>query len=381
MHKKTSFQYLTRRELLQSVAAVGVTSLGGAAFAAPPKPYYPRGNEWETRALKDAGLDAAGIEGAIQYAADHNSTGLVILRGGRIVTEKYWKDWKPETSQPIYSSSKSITATLIGMALEDGRIKSLNQSASNFVSAWKGTPKEAITLRHMLTMTSGIKNSAGTNIRDDVDAFEETAALPLEHQPGEVWAYNTPVYRMLIRVLEIAYGQSIDQYTQRKLSGPLGMQYSKWDCSPAPENKTNCTWYRSCLRDMSRFGLLILRNGQWNGKQLISAKYLKESTSTSQKLNESYGYLWWLNGKGSFRMPGGGGGVQPGMLWPDCPPDAFGALGAQDKKIYVVPSLDLVVSRHGGAAGIARGPGAEGGGRSSFDNELLGRICRAVKQG
>ena len=368
---------MTRRELLHSVAAVGITGLGGAAFAVAPKLYYPRGKEWETRAPKDAGMDAAGIEEALKYAGDHNSTGLVILRGGRIVTEKYWKDWTPETAQPIYSSSKSVTATLVGMAIEEGKIKSVNQSASDFVASWKGAPQAAITLRHMLTMTSGIKVGAGA-VSPAVDAFAETAAFPLEHQPGEHWAYNTPVYRMLIRVLEIASGQSIDQYTERKLSGPLGMQHSKWDCAPAPNNKTNCTWYRSCLRDMSRFGLLILRNGQWDGKQIVSAKYVKEATSTSQMLNESYGYLWWLNGKPSYKLPGGGG-VQPGRLWPDCPPDAFGALGAQDKKIYVVPSLNLVVARHGGAAGIARTPGVEGGGRNSFDNELLGRICRAAR--
>ncbi|MFN0122917.1 MAG: serine hydrolase domain-containing protein [Blastocatellia bacterium] len=371
----------TRREMLRTaVAAAGAAVCGGKIFARPPKAYWPRGNDWETRTAKDAGMDATGIEDAVSYAAEHNSTGLVILRGGRIVTEKYWKDWTPETAQPIYSSSKSITSTLVGMAIEEGKIKSVNQSASDFVAAWKGAPKNAITLRHMLTMTSGIKNTPGNNVRSEMDAFEETAALPLEHQPGEVWAYNTPVYRMLVRVLEIASSQSIDQYTERKLSGPLGMSHSKWDCAPAPNNKTNCTWYRSCLRDMSRFGLLVLRNGQWESKQLISAKYLKEATSTSQKLNESYGYLWWLNGKTSFKLPGGGGAAQPGMLWPDCPADAFGALGAQDKKIYVVPSLDLVVSRHGGAAGVARTPGAEGGGRSSFDNELLGRICRAVKR-
>src|SRR4029079_3002698 len=146
----------------------------------------------------------------------------------------------------------------------------------------------------------------------------------------------------------------------------------------APNGRTNCTWYRSGLRDMSRFGLLILRNGAWEDRQLVSAKWIKEATSTSQTLNESYGYLWWLNGKPSYQLPSGAGGAQRGMLWPDCPPDAFAALGAQDKKIYVVPSLDLVVSRHGGAAGIAQGPGGECGGRLSFDNELLGRVCRAA---
>lgn len=374
---RTEATKLTRREMMRAAAA-SVLGFAGRAFAAPPKSYYPRGKEWETRTAKDAGMDAAGIEDAVNYAAEHNSTGLVILRGGRIVTEKYWKDWTPETAQPIYSSSKSVTSTLVGMAIEEGKIKSVNQSAADFVAAWKGAPKNAITLRHMMTMTSGIKVGAGA-VSAGVDAFEETAAFPLEHPPGEHWAYNTPVYRMLIRVLEIASGESINQYTQRRLGAPIGLSRSSWDCSPAPIGKTNCTWYRSSLRDMSRFGLLILRNGQWESKQLISAKYLKEATSTSQKLNESYGYLWWLNGKPSFRRAAGREARQ-GMLWPDCPPDAFGALGAQDKKIYVVPSLDLVVSRHGGAAGVARTPGAEGGGRSSFDNELLGRICRSVKR-
>lgn len=365
---------LTRRAMLCGAAAAGVALLNPRVFSAPQKTYWPRGNDWETRSPKDVAMDGAAIEEAVKYAGEHNSTGLVILRGGRIVAEKYWQDWTPETAQPIYSSSKSVTATLVGMAIEDGKIKSVNQSASDFVRSWKGTPKEAITLRHMLTMTSGIKVGTAA-VSPTVDAFEETAAFPLEHAPGEHWAYNTPVYRMLIRVLEIASSQSIAQYTERKLSGPLGMRHSMWDCAPAPNNKTNCTWYRSSLRDMSRFGLLILRQGKWETQQLISAQFIKEATSTSQKLNESYGYLWWLNGQASHQLAAGRE-AQPGMLWPNCPPDAFGALGAQDKKIYIVPSLDLVVSRHGGPAGVS----VEGGGRSSFDNELLGRICRAAKR-
>lgn len=380
MSDRVDRHVVTRREMLRVATAASIGGFVGKAFAAPPKLYWPRGNDWESRTPKDAGIDAAGIEDAANYAAEHNSTGLVILRGGRIITEKYWKDWTQETAHPIFSSSKSITSALVGMAIEEGKLRSVHQTASDFVTAWKDAQKKSITLRHMLTMTSGIKNTPGS-VKAEVDAFEETAALPVEHKPGEVWAYNTPVYRMLIRVLEIASNQSIDQYTQRKLSGPLGMSQSKWDCGPAPNGKTNCTWYRSSLRDMSRFGLLVLRNGKWESKELISASFLKEATSTSQELNESYGYLWWLNGKASYKLPGGGGGAaQSGLLWPDCPPDAFGALGAQDKKIYVVPSLDLVVSRHGGSAGVARTPGAEGGGRSSFDNELLGRICRSVRR-
>lgn len=364
---------MSRRQMIQLLP--GSFIAGHTLLAAPPNPYYPRGKVWETRTPKDAAMDAAAIDDAVKYAAEHNSTGLVIVRGGRIVTEKYWQQWTAETAQPIFSSSKSVTTTLVGMAIEEGKMKGVEQSAAVFVPAWKGTPKEAITIRHMLSMTSGIKVGAVRAVAE-VDAFDETAGFPLEHKPGEHWAYNTPVYRMLLRMLEHATGESINAYTARKFA-PLGLQSSSWDCGPAPNNKTNCSWYRSSLRDMSKFGLLILRHGKWEGRQLISAKFIKESTSTSQKLNEAYGYLWWLNGKASFKMPNGRAGA--GMLWPDCPPDAFGALGAQDKKIYVVPSLDLVVARHGPGAGVARTPGEEGGGRMSFDNELLGRICRAVR--
>lgn len=370
---------LSRREMLRtSAAAAAFATRNLSALLAGD--YWPRGSEWETLTPADAAMDPAGVEGALTYAADHNSTGMVILRHGRIVAERYWKGWTKETAQPIFSSSKSITSTLVGMAIEEGKIKSAQQSASDFVPAWKGTPKAAITIRHILTMTSGIRNTAGNNIREDVDAFEETAALPLDHQPGEFWAYNTPVYRMLVRILEHATGETIERFTQRKLAGPIGFEHSSWDCGPAPGNATNCTWYRSGLRDMSRFGLLVLRGGAWQDKPLISARFLKEATRSSQDLNKSYGYLWWLNGQAAYQLPGGRGNVQTGMLWPDCPPDAFGALGAQDKKIYIVPSLGLVVSRHGGAAGPAAAAGGEGGGRASFDNELLGRICRAAKR-
>jgi CubicO group peptidase (beta-lactamase class C family) len=368
----------SRRALLLAMAAglPALTGIAGYTLVVPPKVYWPRVNQWETRSPKDSGMNTAAIEDALTYAAERNSTGLVILRGGRIVTERYWKDWTLETTQPIFSSSKSLTATLIGMAIEEGKLKGVNQSMADFIPSWKSTPKATITLRHVMTMTSGVKVGAA-GVSADVDAFEEAAAFALEHKPGEHWAYNTPVYRMLLRALELASGESINQYTRRKLAAPIGMTHSSWDCSPAPNGKTNCTWYRSCLRDMARFGLLILRNGSWENRQLVSARYVKESTSTSQKLNESYGYLWWLNGKASFKLPAGR--EAQGMLWPDCPPDAFGALGAQDKKIYIVPSLDLVVARHGGVAGVARNLGEEGGGRSSFDNELLGRICRAVR--
>lgn len=336
---------------------------------------YPGSVEWETRSLIEAGIDPQVLEAAVRYAATHHSTGLLILRGERLVTEQYWQQWTPEVSRPIFSASKSLIAILVGMAIEEGLLKGVEQSASAFVPSWKGTSKEAITIRHLLTMTSGLKLGGALTL-PYLDVFERTAALPLEHRPGEHWAYNSSASQMLLRLLEMASGQRLNRYTQRKLA-PLQLHHSSWDCGLAPNDQLNCTWFRSSLRDMAKLGLLMLRQGRWADRQLIGAAFVKEATSTSQTLNQSYGYLWWLNGKSSFLLPDGRGGY--GMLWPDCPPDAFAALGAEDKKIYVVPSLDLVVARHGGPSGVELSPGDANGPRSSFDNELLGRICRAVK--
>src|SRR5262245_11931626 len=147
---------LTRRELFGLAGAAGMASLAGPRLFAQ-RPYYPRGAVWDARSPRDAGMDPAAIDEAVRYAGEHNSTGLMIVRGGRIVTEQYWSGWTQQTSQPIFSSSKSLTATLIGMAIEEGVIKGVNQMASDFIAAWKGTPKAAVTVRHMLTMTSGIR--------------------------------------------------------------------------------------------------------------------------------------------------------------------------------------------------------------------------------
>ena len=313
---------------------------------------------------------ATPFDDAIHYAEEHNSTGLVVIHKGRLVTENYWKGWTRDSSGPIFSASKSITSTLIGMAIEDGKIRGVGQSMADFVPGWKGTPKEAITIGHALSMTSGIKVGADAAVAG-VDQFAQTAALPLEHEPGTHWAYNTPVYRMLLRVLEKATGEPLAAYTKRKLTAPLGMEHGAWDGLPA-NGETSYTWFRCTVRDMARFGELVLGGGEFQGKRLINAKWLAEAQKPSQPLNPAYGYLWWLNGQKAYQTPAGR--LQLGMLWPDCPPDAVGALGALDKKIFVVPSLDLVVARHGGAAGVQRALGPNQG----FDNQLLSKVCRAV---
>lgn len=343
--------------------------------AAADRPYFPGPDGWEARPPATLGFDEAALAAALDFAGEHDTTGMMVLRHGYVAAERYWQGWTPQTSERIFSTTKSITATLVGMAIEDGHLAGVEQSAADFVPAWRDTPKAAITLRHLLSMTSGLGFARERSVLmpAGVDAQARMAEAPLEHPPGTRWVYHTPAYRMLARIVEDAVGEPLADYQARRLFGPAGMNHTAWDTLPAPNGRTNYLFMRSSVPDMARFGLLILRRGNWNGTQLVSEAYVAESTRRSQDLNPSYGYLWWLGGESGYLRPAGGG-LAKGPMWPECPPDAIGALGAQDKKIYVVPSLDLVVVRHGGAAHGGRDPTGVG----RFDNELLGAVCRAL---
>jgi CubicO group peptidase (beta-lactamase class C family) len=355
------------RSLILGLAAAGALAQATPALAAD--------GDWPKVAPQAAGMDPAGVQAALDYAGSHNSTGVVIVRGGKLVAEQYWQGWDQAKADNIYSASKSVTSTLVALAIQDGFIKSVDQSAADFVPGWKGTPKAAITIRHLLTMTSGLKVAPAGGPKPGDDLFATTAALPQEHAPGTYWVYNTPAYRMLVRIVEIAVHEPAQQYMERRLTGPLGMTHTRWQTSPAPDGSNNYYWLEASTRDMARFGLFAAHKGRWNGKQIVPAAWIAEATRPSQELNRSYGYLWWLNGQPSYMLPALRPTVLQGELWPECPADMFAALGAMDKKIYVVPSLDLVVVRHGGAAERGGGGGMHGG----LDKEFMGRLCQAVK--
>ena len=124
---------------------------------------------------------------------------------------------------------------------------------------------------------------------------------------------------------------------------------------------------------MARFGLLALNKGKWNNEQIINESYFNESVSTSQSINPSYGYLWWLNGKTSFRIPNEQN-VYQGFLVPNAPADMYAAMGAKDQRIYVIPSKKMVVIRMGDASDPVHPNFAVSG----FDNELWGKINAVI---
>jgi CubicO group peptidase (beta-lactamase class C family) len=166
---------------------------------------------------------------------------------------------------------------------------------------------------------------------------------------GTRWAYHNGPYTLLDGVVEAATGQNLNSYFQQKLRLTTGMTGIF-----LPSGYNNV--FYSKPRSMARFGLMILNQGNWNGTQVLTdPAYFNSMVNTSQDLNKSYGYLWWLNGKASYMVPG----VQfvfPGSLMPHAPDDMISALGKNGQYIDVVPSQNIVLIRMGNAPGEGEVP-------------------------
>ncbi|MGI4871910.1 MAG: serine hydrolase [Janthinobacterium lividum] len=347
---------------------VGLLNLAASlAVQAQANLYFPplTGTTWATATPASLGWCQPQLDSVLAYAGRKHSKSLLILKDGRLVVEKYYGTYTADSLWYWASAGKSLTATLVGLAQQDGQL-SISDSTSKYLGRWTAATRpqqKQILLRHQLTMTTGLDDTPP--LPCDNESSTPTCLRYLT-TPATRWAYHTGAYRVLQDVLVQASGaNSITAYTYQRLGSRIGM-VGAW---------SNYVFY-SRARDMARFGLFIQAKGSWSGTGILTdAAYFTAMTTPSQTLNRSYGYLWWLNGQPSYLLPT----LQitfPGPLIPAAPADLVAALGKNDQKIYVVPSLGLVVVRQGQAADLSKQAA------SSFDNELWTRLmamlCRPL---
>lgn len=318
-----------------------------AVPAEAPLYFPPADGPWATVDPGDAGWDAAKLDAALDLAGERSSSGVVVLHRGRIMAERYWPVENPgpgyanqrqgETAaghakEDVASVQKSVVAILAAIAAERDLLTFDDAVSDHLGVGWTQAPTEqeaAISIRHLLAMTSGL-----------------TPQLAYEADPGTRWRYNTPAYHHLLRIIAGAANESRDTVTSDWLTGRIGMRDSSW--APRPwANADIAVGFLTTARDLARFGLLVQARGDWDGVAIVEdASAFDEATRPSQNLNPAYGLLWWLNGQ-PFRLAAGGAARNDGPLIASAPPDLVAALGALDRKVYVVPSLDLVVTRLG----------------------------------
>lgn len=296
-------------------------------------------------------FDFESVEAAAESA---DSTALVIVSGGRTVLERYWP---PTDSLPapfrgpvlpdgrgtedVASVQKSVVSVLIGIAVGRGLVDVAAPVSRYLGPGWTAATPEAesaVTVRHLLSMTSGLD-----------DRLRPVAPA------GTVWAYSLgPAWHMLKRVLSRVAGRSLDDLSRGWLFEAAGMEESSWVTRPAGPGPSypDGTPFEGLVmsaRDLARFGQVVLARGLWAERPLgVPPAYLAESLSPSSELNPSYGYLWWLNGQAAHRSPFDPSLVD-GPLLPSAPADLVAASGALGRLCHIVPSLELVMVRLGGA--------------------------------
>lgn len=299
--------------------------------------YFPPNNDtWETKSVSSLNWNQDKVQDLLNYLQTKNSKSFIILQNGRIVIENYFSGHSSTAPWYWASAGKTLTSAVTGIAEQEGFLN-INNKVSDYIgTGWTSEPlakENLITSKHLLTMTSGLDDSLG----DDISPSN----LQYKADAGTRWAYHN-VYVKLQDVVASATGQTWSQYFNTKLRDKIGMT-GTWIQSG------NNSVYWSTTRSMARFGLLALNNGSWNGNTIISSNYFQNAVNTSQSINLSYGYLWWLNGKASYHLPQSQLQFN-GKLINSAPNDMFCALGKNDQKIYVVPSKKLVVIRMGDAA-------------------------------
>jgi CubicO group peptidase (beta-lactamase class C family) len=303
----------------------------------------------------------------LDYLRNQNSTGFLVVQDDKVLVEKHWpapqndrqfslfvygKNKQGALLEDVASQQKSFVSVLIAIAIDKGLIDVEKPVAAYLGPGWsKAMPEQEAKIRviDVLTMSSGLNDKFG-----------------YEAPVGTVFYYNTPVYAVTKRIVTAAANQPLETITRDWLTAPTGMNETAWRKRPAAlASVGNDTGLVTTPHDIALFGLMVLHGGVSNdGKRVVSEANLK-AMFTPSATNPAYGRLWWLNGS-AYTMRAVAGRKE-GPLIDAAPADTIAALGAFDRRLYVVPSRKLVVVRTGASAGD-----------KDFDQQLWTRLMKVI---
>lgn len=271
--------------------------------ALPTEP-GPHGPPAYRDALRRAGISAHALNHLLARARATESDALVIVKDDRLVTAA----WTPAGHEPVelMSVTKIFLSLAVGLVWDDGKIESLDQTVCDFFPEWKADPlKSRVTIRNILTHTSGIQSNPTT---EEIYATRDFVKLALDatmsDAPGTRFSYNNKAANLLAGLVEKAAGRKLDDFLKQRLFTPMGITDFKWQRDPAG-NPHGMAGLRMRATDLAKIGQLMLHRGIWNGKRLLSERYVTEATT--DQFREHYatknnrrltapemGLLWWL---------------------------------------------------------------------------------------
>lgn len=288
-----------------------------------------------------------------KYIEKQQSVAFLVIQNDSVKYEEYWDDWTPNTPSNIFSCTKSIVSILIGIAIDEGYIKSVNQSIGDFLPSFNKEPENKITIRNLLTMSSGstwsesysspfsitTKGYYGDNLREVV------MNIKAKEEPGKVFEYRSGDTQLLSFILEKATGITISKYAEEKLWKPIQANNpALWSLDKKNGDEKAFCCFNTNARDIARIARLILNKGKWNGKQIVSEKYLTEATTPARDLiNEDkngqldyYGYQFWIIERNGEMIPY--------------------LRGLKGQYVYAIPSKNAIIVRLGHLRDVYDGP-------------------------
>jgi len=243
---------------------------------------------------------------------------FLIIKNGKIIFEKYWEDYGPESLSNSFSMAKSIVGLMIGAAIDDGYIKSVDQPVSDYIPEFRNEKNKDLRIKDVLTMSSGLNwdESYGSLFSTTTDAYygknikKLIYGLEVVDKPGVSFKYLSGNTQLLAMVLEAATGKKISDYASEKFWKPMGaVNDALWSLDDEDGMEKAYCCFNSNARDFARWGQLILNNGVWNNDTLISPEYVQTSIhpaditdETGNKINY-YGYQWWIHDANSWNVP------------------------------------------------------------------------------
>ena len=261
------------------------------------------------------------IPGVDDYMARQNTAGLVVVQDGKIRFERYGLGFDANGRWTSFSVAKSFTSTLVGAAIQDGYIASLEDKVSRYIPDLRGSAYDDVTIRQLLTMSSGVRwNEDYEDPRADVAQFNNAKPdpgidatvsymrkLPRAHPPGTVWHYNTGETNLIGVLVSSATGKSLAQYMQERIWHPAGMAATAtWLKGKTGHEIAGCC-LQAATRGYARLGLFILANGNVDGRQIVPPDWFAEATRKQKDIGQpgrGYGFQWWTYDDGSFAAQG-----------------------------------------------------------------------------
>lgn len=334
--------------------------------------YFPPidSNEWKNISASELDWNTSELENLFTYLKENNTRAFIVLKDGKIVIEEYFgkniigtSNFNRDSQWFWASAGKTLTATLVGIAQQEGFLNIENSTSDYLGTGWTSlteNQEEIITVKNQLTMTTGLDYEVS-----DLDCTLPSC-LTYKTEPGRQWFYHNAAYTLLEKVVENATNINYNVFTDQMIELKIGMN-GQW----ISNGFNNIYW--STARDMARFGLLMLNKGNWNKINILSDKdYYNQMINTSQTLNTSYGYLWWLNGKESIIFPR----VSTSFnfsLSQNAPGDLFAGIGKDGQFLEIIPSKNMVVVRMGQAPDDSLVPIA-------FHNEMWEKINLVINK-